>query len=53
MVKQEMVRINLKILGINELKWMGLDEFISNDHYIYCIEYIVVYILYSILYSMK
>ena len=52
-VKQEMVRINLKILGINELKWMGLDEFISNDHYIYCIEYIVVYILYSILYSMK
>ena len=35
MVKQEMVRINIKILGINEQKWMGLDKFNSDDHYVY------------------
>ena len=35
MVKQEMVRINIDILEISELKWMGMDEFTSVDHYIY------------------
>ena len=36
-VKQEMARVNLNILGISELKWTGMGEFNSNDHYIqYC-----------------
>ena len=34
-VKQEMVRVNIDILGISELKWTGLGEFNSDDHYIY------------------
>ena len=34
-VKQEMARANINILGINELKWTGMGEFNSNDHYIY------------------
>jgi len=34
-VKQEMVRININILGISELKWRGMGKFNSNDHYIY------------------
>ena len=34
-VKQEMARVNIDILGINELKWAGMDEFNSDDHYIY------------------
>ena len=34
-VKQEMVRINIDILGISELKEMGIGEFNSDDHYIY------------------
>ena len=34
-VKQEMARININILGINELKWMGMDDFNSDDHYVY------------------
>ena len=34
-VKQEMARVNVDILGINELKWTGMDEFNSDDHYIY------------------
>ena len=33
-VKQEMARVNMNILGISELKWTGLGEFISYDHYI-------------------
>ena len=33
-VKQEMARVNTDILGINELKWTGMDEFNSDDHYI-------------------
>ena len=33
-VKQEMARVNIDILGINELKWTGMDEFNSDDHYI-------------------
>ena len=34
-VKQEMARMNINILGISELKWMGMGEFNSDDHYIY------------------
>ena len=34
-VKQEMARVNVSILGISELKWTEMDEFNSNDHYIY------------------
>ena len=34
-VKQETVRINIDILGISELKWMGMGEFHSDDHCIY------------------
>ena len=34
-VKQEMVRININILGISKLNWMGMGEFNSDDHYIY------------------
>ena len=33
-VKQEMVRINTDILGINELKWMGMGKFNSEKHYL-------------------
>ena len=35
MVKQEMARVNIDILEISELKWMGMGEFNSDDHYIY------------------
>ena len=35
MVKQEMVRVNIDILGSSELKWMGMGEFNSDDDYIY------------------
>ena len=34
-VKQEMARMNVNILGIRELKWTGMGEFNSDDHYIY------------------
>ena len=34
-VKQEMARVNTNILGISELKWTGMGEFNSDDHYIY------------------
>ena len=34
-VKQEMARMNVDILGISELKWPGMGEFNSDDHYIY------------------
>ena len=34
-VKQEMARVNVDILGISELKWTGMHEFNSDDHYIY------------------
>ena len=33
-VKQEMARVNIDILGINELKWTGMGEFNSDDHYL-------------------
>ena len=36
-VKQEMARVNVDILGISKLKWIGMGEFNSDDHYIhYC-----------------
>ena len=35
MVMQEMERVNIDILGISELKWMGMGKFNSDDHYIY------------------
>ena len=36
-VKQEMTRVNVDILGISKLKWTGMGEFNSDDHYIhYC-----------------
>ena len=34
-VKQEMARVNINILGISELTWTGMGEFNSDDHYIY------------------
>ena len=34
-VKQEMARVSTDILGISELKWTGMGEFNSDDHYIY------------------
>ena len=34
-VKQEMASVNVDILGISKLKWTGMDEFNSDDHYIY------------------
>ena len=34
-VKQEMARVNINILGISKLKWTGVGEFKSDDHYIY------------------
>ena len=38
LVKQEMARVNIDILGIGELKWTEMDEFNSDDHYIYYCE---------------
>ena len=35
MVQQEMASVNIDILGISELKWMGMGEFNSDDHCIY------------------
>ena len=35
MVKQEITRVNINILGISELKWIGMGKFNSEDHYIY------------------
>ena len=34
-VKQDMVSMNINILGISELKWTGMGDFNSGDHYIY------------------
>ena len=36
-VKQEMARLNVDILGISEIKWTGMGEFNSDDHYIYSV----------------
>ena len=33
-VKQKMARVNINILGVSELKWTGMGEFNSDDHYI-------------------
>ena len=38
MVKQEMARLNINILGISDLKWTGMGKFNSDDHYIYCVQ---------------
>ena len=35
MVKEEMARVNINILGISELKWTGMGKFNSDDHFIY------------------
>ena len=35
MVKQEMARLNIDVLGISDLKWTGKSDFNSDDHYIY------------------
>ena len=35
LVKQEMARVNIDILGTSELKWTGMGDFNSDDHYIY------------------
>ena len=35
LIKQEMARVNINILGISKLKWTGMGEFNSDDHYIY------------------
>ena len=35
MVKQEMARVNIDILGVRELKWTGMGEFNSDNHYFY------------------
>ena len=35
MVKQEVTRVTIDILGISELRWVGMGEFNSDDHYIY------------------
>ena len=37
-VKQEMARVNINIIGIRELRWTGMGEFNSDDHYIYYCE---------------
>ena len=37
MIKQEMASVNINILGISELKWMGMGEFNSDDHCIYTV----------------
>ena len=34
-LKQAMVRVNVDVLGISELRWTGMGEFNSDDHYIY------------------
>ena len=44
-VKQEMARVNVNILGINELKWTGMGEFNSDDHYIYKNTYFITTLL--------
>ena len=36
-VKQKMATVNVDILGISELKWTGMGEFNSDDHYIYTV----------------
>ena len=36
-IKQGMARVNVDVLGVSELKWTGMDEFNSDDHYIYTV----------------
>ena len=35
-IRQEIARVNVNVLGISELKWTGMGEFNSDDHYFYC-----------------
>ena len=35
-IKQEMTRVNINVLGLSELKWTGMGKFNSDDHYNYC-----------------
>ena len=44
-VKQEMARVIIDILGISELKWTGVGEFNSDDHYIYKNTYFITTLL--------
>ena len=37
-IKQEMAKVNINILGVSELKWTGMGEFNSDDHYVYYCE---------------
>ena len=37
-VKQKMTRVNIDVLGISELKWTGMGEYNSDDHYVYYCE---------------
>ena len=37
-VKQEMTRVNINLLGISELKWTGMGEFNSDDYIYYCVQ---------------
>ena len=45
-LKQEMARVNINILGISELKWTGMGKFNSDDHYIYYSRHNVLYYIY-------
>ena len=47
MVKQEMERVNIKILGIIELKWTRMGEFNSDNHFMCVCVCVCVYIIYS------
>ena len=41
MIEQEMARVNINVLGISELKWTGMGEFNSDDHYISSLSHIL------------
>ena len=45
-LKKEMARVNINILGISELKWTGMGEFYSDNHYIYYSRHNVLYYIY-------
>ena len=48
-VKEEMARVNINILGISELKWTGMDEFNSDDHHIFSPQCVVIIITITII----
>ena len=43
-VKQKMTRVNINIVGISQLRWTGMGEFNSGDHYIYIYNIYIIYI---------